>query len=439
MAKLQWERWRARPDSASGASEALPLDSTGHDRVVLRQTRRDKTHDQAPNDESLSDDMLNRAVNDETPNSGTHDPTWAAPAKSSLPPTPVHATNTVAAKPLISLRYRVQFTADQAYVDLLEQARDWLQHDIPSRDLGRVQRLAIEALIEKLAKRKYSAFSKGGPRTASSGPDTSPQTTTAASVVAEPRVSHASPAGQVAATAPVTTVTPTSFVAGAPSTTKPFAGSSAPAEPVPGPALVSTGTTAITTAASATTATSSTTATTNGRYISAAVRRTVWARDAGRCTYTDARGQRCRETSLLEFHHREPHAKGGPASLDNVTIYCRAHNQLAAERDFGRDAIESKKRGEPIERPHSEYPIRLSDVWTGAKAIEGYQTGCGAYSIRCPKLDLLPHLASLGGASAQRRCGRTTRASAEQGSNSTARHHNALALAGWVAVPNTLP
>jgi hypothetical protein len=65
------------------------------------------------------------------------------------------------------------------------------------------------------------------------------------------------------------------------------------------------------------------------------VRRQVFDRDGGRCTHVDPRGQRCRETSLLELHHREPHARGGPDSAENLTLRCRAHNALAAERDFG--------------------------------------------------------------------------------------------------------
>jgi 5-methylcytosine-specific restriction endonuclease McrA len=80
------------------------------------------------------------------------------------------------------------------------------------------------------------------------------------------------------------------------------------------------------------------------RYIPAAVRRSVWQRDEARCTYLDARGQRCREQSGLEFHHQHPHARRGPASVDNLTLRCRSHNDLAAEQDFGRDVIRKKRR-----------------------------------------------------------------------------------------------
>jgi 5-methylcytosine-specific restriction endonuclease McrA len=54
-------------------------------------------------------------------------------------------------------RYRVQFTADQAYVDVLEEARNLLQHELPSRDLVEVQRRALELLVHKLRQRKHAA------------------------------------------------------------------------------------------------------------------------------------------------------------------------------------------------------------------------------------------------------------------------------------------
>jgi len=59
------------------------------------------------------------------------------------------------------------------------------------------------------------------------------------------------------------------------------------------------------------------------------------AKDGERCTFRDHRGRRCKETGMLELHHIKPFAKGGPSTTDNITVYCRAHNQHAAERDFG--------------------------------------------------------------------------------------------------------
>lgn len=72
------------------------------------------------------------------------------------------------------------------------------------------------------------------------------------------------------------------------------------------------------------------------RYIPAAVRRAVFTRDGGCCTFVDARGQRCRERHGLELHHLLPFAQGGAHLEHNVVLRCKAHNTLAAERDFGR-------------------------------------------------------------------------------------------------------
>jgi len=65
------------------------------------------------------------------------------------------------------------------------------------------------------------------------------------------------------------------------------------------------------------------------RHIPASVRRDVWRRDGGRCAFTGTSG-RCRERAFLEFHHVEPHAAGGGATVDNIELRCRAHNQYEA-------------------------------------------------------------------------------------------------------------
>ena len=66
--------------------------------------------------------------------------------------------------------------------------------------------------------------------------------------------------------------------------------------------------------------------TTSTRHIPAGVRRAVWQRDEGRCAFIGRAG-RCRETAFLEFHHVEPYARGGAATVDNIQLRCRAHNQ----------------------------------------------------------------------------------------------------------------
>jgi hypothetical protein len=70
------------------------------------------------------------------------------------------------------------------------------------------------------------------------------------------------------------------------------------------------------------------------RYIPAAVRRTVWLRDGGRCAFASAAGKRCGTTAFIEFHHVEPFAAGGPATAENIQLRCRAHNSYEAQLYF---------------------------------------------------------------------------------------------------------
>ena len=70
------------------------------------------------------------------------------------------------------------------------------------------------------------------------------------------------------------------------------------------------------------------------RHVPAAVKREVLLRDGERCAYVGRDGLRCGESGFLEIDHVHPHADGGPSSVENLRIACRAHNQYAAELYF---------------------------------------------------------------------------------------------------------
>jgi hypothetical protein len=168
-------------------------------------------------------------------------------------PEPAPAERSAALEPQ---RYKVQFTASEEYVELLEQARDLLSHALPNASLDEIHVRALRVLVAELQKKKYGA-------------------------TAQPRERE-----------------------------------SADSRGAKGA---------------------------RGRYVPAAVRRTVAKRDGGRCTYVDpVTGKRCRETRMLELHHEHAHALGGPATAKNLTLRCAAHNALAAEQDFGRDFVLDK-------------------------------------------------------------------------------------------------
>jgi hypothetical protein len=73
------------------------------------------------------------------------------------------------------------------------------------------------------------------------------------------------------------------------------------------------------------------------RHIPAEVKRAVWLRDLGRCAFVGTNGRRCTEHGFLEFHHVKPYAVGGEASVANVQLRCRRHNDYEARVFFGRD------------------------------------------------------------------------------------------------------
>src|SRR5262249_16520070 len=125
--------------------------------------------------------------------------------------------------PLAPERFALQLTIGQGTHDKLRYAQELLGHQVPSGDVAHVLDLALDALIEKLEKRKFAA------------------------------------------------------------TRRP-----------PGSRKAST----------------------RKRHIPAEVKRTVWERDGGRCTFVSAAGQRCPSRTRLEYDHVVPVARGGRSTVE---------------------------------------------------------------------------------------------------------------------------
>ncbi|HVJ15787.1 MAG TPA: HNH endonuclease signature motif containing protein, partial [Polyangiaceae bacterium] len=174
------------------------------------------------------------------------------------------ATETPAPARLEPERYKVQFTANEDYVKLVEEAKALLSHSDPRISLDELHLRAMRALVADLQRKKQAATAK--PRKPAKRSADAPA----------PQAEHKHPRQR-------------------------------------------------------------------GRYVPAHVRRAVFARDEGRCTYCDETGQRCRETHGLELHHLQAFAQGGEHTVENITLRCRAHNALAAEEDFGKELIERAK------------------------------------------------------------------------------------------------
>jgi hypothetical protein len=178
-------------------------------------------------------------------------------------------------------RYRVEFTASQEYVELVEEAKALLAHGCPRIGLDEIHLRALRVLVAQLKRQKYA-------------------------VTSQPRKSaHTELSGD--------------------------APTAAPSEPPQA------------TQAERDTARQPLPPRQRERYVPAALRRAVFERDGGRCTYLSASGERCRETRGMELHHVRAYALGGEHSEANIVLRCRAHNLLAAENDFGRDFVDQRR------------------------------------------------------------------------------------------------
>jgi 5-methylcytosine-specific restriction endonuclease McrA len=79
------------------------------------------------------------------------------------------------------------------------------------------------------------------------------------------------------------------------------------------------------------------------RTVPAQVRRAVWERDDGQCTFVSEAGRRCPSRRGLEYDHLDPVARGGEATVAGIRLRCRAHNQYAAECTFGTTFMQEKR------------------------------------------------------------------------------------------------
>jgi 5-methylcytosine-specific restriction endonuclease McrA len=91
----------------------------------------------------------------------------------------------------------------------------------------------------------------------------------------------------------------------------------------------------------------------NDRYVPAAVKRTVWERDRGRCTWPMGDGEVCGTTHRLEFDHDLEVALGGKPTIGNIRLLCQNHNLMKAEQRLGRAFMAKFRKNCPAERDTS--------------------------------------------------------------------------------------
>ncbi len=63
------------------------------------------------------------------------------------------------------------------------------------------------------------------------------------------------------------------------------------------------------------------------------------------CEFRGTGGVRCTARTRLEVDHIDPVGKGGSCDEENLRVFCRGHNLLAAAREFGEEFMRGKIEG----------------------------------------------------------------------------------------------
>ena len=71
------------------------------------------------------------------------------------------------------------------------------------------------------------------------------------------------------------------------------------------------------------------------RAIPSHLRKHIWERDEGQCTYVNSKTRRkCSSKHLLQIDHIRPFSLGGKSEASNLRLLCAGHNQLRSEKDL---------------------------------------------------------------------------------------------------------
>ena len=311
----------------------------------------------------------------------SQEPQRVAAAATSPAPRPVNAAPPAKLTPLAPGRYALQVTLAQATHDKLRYAQALLGHVVASGDVAQVLDRALDALIARLEQRRFAARSRSKPvrprRSQPAPPARGASPAAAGARPGSPDALAASPDPHRAEADP-----PRAEADPRRASADPRAASLDPPRAEADP-----------------------------RHIPASVRRAVWQRDGGQCTFVSDLGRRCAARTRLEFDHVVPVARGGTATVGGLRLRCRAHNQYEAERVFGEGFMRGKR--ERVRRPRAEARSRAGAQANAATARtcgrptagEGDATRTrGTTPERCapappnpdPTLDVAPWLRALG-------------------------------------------
>ena len=217
-------------------------------------------------------------------------------------------------RPLGDGRYELKATIDAECQQGLEQLRGLLSHVDPRMTMGQLVGRLVQEALDRHDPGRAPRRARGGSRSAD-GKANAPRTPTPESQPAVERRAASTtkdaaiPAG--AAPTPARAVRPIPTSAPPPPSTQEETARRAATGAKPTGAATPTAKPCA-----------------SGRAISAGVRRQVWQRDGGRCSYADPQtGRRCNSTHLIEIDHIVPHALGGGADPGNLRLLCGAHHR----------------------------------------------------------------------------------------------------------------
>jgi hypothetical protein len=131
------------------------------------------------------------------------------------------------------------------------------------------------------------------------------------------------------------------------------------------------------------------------RYVTAHVKREVWKRDGGQCTYESESGRRCEVRGDVEFDHRTEIARGGEATVDNLQLRCRGHNQYTAEQTLGAGFMQAKReaaKAAAAERRAKREEARAA----AAKRKAELEKHAEESRLQAHELEVIPWLRQLG-------------------------------------------
>lgn len=104
-----------------------------------------------------------------------------------------------------------------------------------------------------------------------------------------------------------------------------------------------------------------------GRGIPKQLRRFVWERDGGCCTFVGTGGHGCAETVRVEIDHIIPVAEGGLTTPDNLRVLCGTHNKREAERVLGKERVDRARELAQRERAVSRIAARAGKARAEAR------------------------------------------------------------------------